>query len=291
MALEILALNPATKPARRKKATKAKGKGENMARKKRKGGSRRGRGRSRRSVSIARLRNPGPEDLALVNPRGGRMRRAARRGGQFLGASGIAGAAKSVFPMLLGAFACKVAQKKFGDKTEESGNWTWKDYMTGVLGTFVAGLGAKYVFRASPATSQKVLEGGLLILAFKLITNELVPKSETAKAWLGDDGDGMGADDEGSYSGFGVGDLYESEDGQTYVLGDDGYWRPWDSSHRALPAPAVAPAVFGEELQPPGRLGGFGEELQPPGRLGGFGEELSPPGRLGDPYAAAYGNW
>jgi hypothetical protein len=270
MALEILALNPATKHRRKKRGKKAKG-DQPMARKKRRGGARRGRGRSRRSASIARLHNPGFEDL-IGNPPS-RARRIARRGGQFLGSSGIAGAAKSMLPMLVGAIAAKIAQKKFGDKTEETGNWTWKDYLTGAAGTLVAGLGTKYLFKANPATSQKVLEGGFLILAFKLLTNELVPKSDTAKEWLGaeggDDGIVLGGDDEGSWAGMDVGDLYESQDGQTYVLGADGFWRPWDSSNRALP-PATAEG-FGETLSPPGRLGGFGETLSPPGRLGGIG--------------------
>jgi len=252
---------------------------------KRKGSARKGKRRSRKRVFHA-VRNPG-EELMLVNPPGG-FRRAARRvrhtGGKFLGATGIAGAAKSMIPMVLGALAAKLAQKRFGDKTSEdaSGGWTWKDYLVGAAGGLVASLGSRYLFKANPQTSQKVLEGAFTILLFKLITQEIVPMSSTAKDWLGAD-DMLGEGETWSGYGqetygqetygqetYGIGDLFESPEGVQYVLGADGQWRPIDSSNRLIGdvddfAAMVEPSAMGEALSPVSR---FGDSLLTPGRFG-----------------------
>ena len=292
--MEIMALNPAKRKGKRRKRD-ASGKfvkgGSSMS-KKRKGSSGKGKRRSRKRVYHV-VRNPGGEELMFINPPESRARRYARRAGTaargFLGSSGIAGAARSMIPMVLGALAAKVAQKRFGDKTSEdaAGGWTWKDYLVGAAGGLVASLGSRYLFKTNPQTSQKVLEGAFTILLFKLITQEIVPMSKTAKDWLGADdmlGEGEGTwgqetwsgADEGTWSGYGygVGDLAETPDGMQYILGADGQWRPIDSSNRLIGA---GEDVFGAMVEP----SAMGDAVVPPGR---FGEALSPPGPFGQDY-------
>lgn len=259
--------------------------------------SRRRRGRSgrssRRSTSraIVRVRrNPG-EELALFNPeltryRARRYARRAYQGGRG-GLAGIAGSVKNSIPMLVGALATKLVQRKWGDKTAESANWTWKDYLMGLVGGLAASLLAKHALRLSPHTSQRILEGSLLLVGYKIVTNELAPMSPTVSEWIGQDVEGSDAEmyirgldaipsDEGSWSGSEPyvvgqdvegedwegaepGDISEDEAGRPYVLGKDGNFRPVDDSHRAV-------------------IGGFGEVLQTPSRLG---EVVQAPTRLG----------
>jgi hypothetical protein len=279
--MEILALNPSPK-RRHKKRHKAAHKKEatTMARRRRRGSSKRGRGRSKR-FSIVRV-NPGEE--MIMNPES-RWRRARRHAGGIAEKTGISASLKKMLPMVAGAIACKLAQKKFGDGTEETGNWTLKDYLTGALGVVAVSWASKGLFKSNPKTAQHIMDGGMLILCYKLITNELVPMSDTAKQWLGQD-DGTGANDEGSWTqGFSVGDLYEDDSGVTYVLGQDGYWRPADNDHRVM---GGAGGVAGALVQPGPQLG---EDYPFPAGIGG---ELVQPGpQLGnDAYARAWGtNW
>ena len=153
----------------------------------------------------------------------------------------------------LGMFAAKWAAKRFGDlhATEtDPESWGWESYLKGALGAVAAGALAQNVKRGS---GQKVLEGGLNLMAYKMVQNELVPRSSWASGQLGE--------------GYAPGEVVENEAGEPYLLGDDGEWYPVDERHR-LPE---------QNLQ---------ADLEPPGRLG---DVLEPPGRLGDdPYARAF---
>ena len=264
--MKILALNPRPKARKttkkrttRKSATKKKPVRKNPAKKgsttmakkrkspkKRRGPAKRGPGRSRRR---AYTRNP--------------------TAGGILAGTSIPTAMRSMLPMTAGALLAKVSQKRFGDKTAEDGNWTWKDYVAGGLGALAASLGSRYLLRATAATQQKVLEGGLLILVFKLITQEIVPMSSTAMEWLGEDGETYRA-----------GDLYETEAGETYVLGAGGEWK-------YLPANTGAQFEQGgfvgenEPVSPPGRLGASPIVPRARRRVGG-NEPVMRPGYLGE---------
>jgi len=256
--MEILALNP-----RRKKRTGKKAKKPEVMNME--GVKRRKRSR-RRKVR----RNPAPRPASKWR---GRARRAVSHARGFLGGTGIGGALRSLFPLTIGAMAAKIAQRKFGDKTSEDGNWTWKDYMLAAVGTGVVGLGSRYLLKINPATSQKVIEGGLLLIAYKIITNELAPMNSTVKEWIGGPDEGvpigyMGAD-EGSWQGFSIGDLYEDAYGRTFMLAEDGSWQNVAEDDRMMGA--------GEEygsLVPPGAYGqdAYGQDaygdLVPPGRMG-----------------------
>lgn len=199
--------------------------------KKRRGPAKRGKGRSKRR---SYTRNPSAAGI--------------------LSGTGIPGAAKSMLPMISGAMLAKLAQKRFGDKTHESSNWTWKDYAAGGIGSLVASIAARHLLRASAATSQKVLEGGLLILAFKAITQEIVPMSAAATSWLGEDGEQYTA-----------GDLYQTDEGETYLLGENGEWTDittylpettgCNDEQTAIGDMVVEPGPLGDIVAPPGPLG------------------------------------
>jgi len=212
-------------------------------------------------------RNPAPRPAGKWRSR---ARRAVSHARGFLGGTGIGGALRSLFPLTIGAMAAKIAQRKFGDKTSEDGNWTWKDYMLAAVGTGVVGLGSRYLLKINPNTSQKIIEGGLLLIAYKIITNELAPMNSTVKEWIGGPDEGvpigyMGAD-EGSWQGFSIGDLYEDAYGRTFMLAEDGSWQNVAEDDRMMGAGAEE---FGATLVPPGAYGqdAYGD-LVPPGRMG-----------------------
>ncbi len=269
--MEILALNPS--PRRKKRKSKGHKKEVPAMAKKRRKKSTRGRGRK---FAIVRV-NPGLEDFAMANPES-RFRRVRRHATGLAAKSGLTASMHKLLPMVAGALAAKLAQKKFGDGTEETGNWTWKDYLTGALGVAAVSWASKGLFKGRPGTSQAIMDGGMLILAYKIITNEIVPMSETAQKWLGqDDGTGAQPDDEGSWAagGFSVGDLYEDDSGVTYVLGADGLWRTADNSHRQLPdgtglsGNLVRPsAQLGQDYEQP-QAGFAGNLVRPSPQLGG----------------------
>jgi len=236
------AKKPAAKKTAKKKAAKktAKKKGVNMAKKK--------------SATKRRARK---------NPSVKKTVRRARRAVGVLGP--IEGAAKSMLPMLAGALSAKVVQRKFGGGPSELENWEWKDYLMGGLGTIGAGLLAKSALRMTQAQQQKILEGGLLYLAMKAVTTELVPKSATAMAWLGEDG-----------NEYRPGDTYTSQTGETFVLGESGDWQ----SQTNVPARLVGATIedesevlLGEGVGP---VTALGEGVGPVTALGASGPMWQP---------------
>jgi len=179
-----------------------------------------------------------------------------------------------MLPMLAGVTSAKLLQKKFGDKTSEDGNWTWKDYLVAALGGVGASFASRALFKASPATAQKILEGSFLFIGAKILLEEVVPMSTTAQNWLGGEDEPYSITGTGEEPAYQIGDLFEGEDGETYVLGEDWRWRPADDGNRLLGEDEFSPDEDSEYA--PGRMGGLGEVYQP-GRLG----EVYQPGRLG----------
>ena len=248
----IMAVNPRKrkKKTRRTKAAIAKGT-QPMAKKRKKAVKRR-----------TYRRNPS------------RARRAIRRGARAAGSYGkslvlgvnMSQALRSTIPLLLGALACKFTAKKFTDGGAEGDNWTWKNYAFGVLGTLVAAFATQALFKAKQGTATKVMEGGLLLVAYKIFTNEIAAKNDTLSEWFS--GDESLPEMDGYYAGYGEelspedftpGDIWQGDD-TDYVMGEDGYWRPLDESHRAV-----------------GALGAFVEPATPGmGALGAYVETATP---------------
>jgi hypothetical protein len=144
----------------------------------------------------------------------------------------------NIAPIQLGMFAAKFAAKRFGESATETDpdSWNWASYAKGGLGAVVAGMIAQ---NFKSGWGQKVLEGGLNIMAYKIIQNELITKSEFATEWLGAD--------QPSY-----------EEG-VWEVGRDGGYFPVDERHRL-------PEMAGTGTLEP--VGPLGDQLEPVGRLG-----------------------
>jgi len=178
-----------------------------------------------------------------------RRRAIARRVGRHVGRTIMGMNVKSALgglpPTLIGMLAAKWACKRFPGETSVASetdpeSWTWASYLKGAAGAFIAGFIAQNL---RGGWGQKVFEGGLSLMAYKLVENELIPKSDWAMSQFGQDAAAVQYD----------------ANGTPYLLGQDGNYYPVDERHR-LPE-----AMMGDVLQTPGALG---DVLQIPGRLG-----------------------
>lgn len=208
-------------------------------------------------------RNPSPRRRTRARRA---VRRYASKAGGILKGMNIKSALTNSMPLVVGMFAAKFAAKRFGDMNATEADpetWGWSSYLKGAAGAVVAGFIGQSV---KPGSGQKILEGGLALMIYKLAQNKLIQPSETMSKWFG-------AEDEdedyvpSEYLGYGQEDEYTDETG-TYMLGQGGAWMPADERHR-LP-----------------EYSGMGDQLVTPGRLG---DDLTPPGRLGDAYSSAWG--
>jgi hypothetical protein len=273
---EILLINPGKgpgrKPAKKKPGTTQEKK--NMSQQKKKKTTKR---RATKSASTGKR--------SYSKKRSTGKRRKSRRRNP----SGIAGRAASLFSFsnLLSAGKMgggMLAAQFFAKKFAEGGgandvNWTWKNYAFGVLGTFVAGLGADMVKRGS---GQKFVQGGLAYLLVRAFVNELGPRSNFVETYFGQDGienqGGMILGTDGN--AYSPGDTYLGADGEVYLLGANGVWHPTSENYRD---PALL--GYGDDLAPVGPLG-FGQDLEPVGPLGA---SLAPVGPLGtDPWMQTF---
>ena len=176
-------------------------------------------------------------------------------------------------------------------------NWEFKNYLIGGASAFGAGMIAENIKRG---TGQKVLEGGLALLAYKVLVNEVAPQNEWMAEQFGEDefemmGEGddyeaiFGAGDEyeaifGEDDEYTEGDAYLGDDGETYILGGDGRWYPVSERHRQISADSDV-ELLGGQLETPGTLGG---QLVRPGALGEMAV-YPPEGRYAnDPFMRAY---
>lgn len=171
----------------------------------------------------------------------------------------VEGAARNMGMMMLGAMAAKAIQRRAGNGKSEAENWEWKDYAWASAGVLGASVLAKSVLKRSTADQQRILEGGMLMILFKAVTQELVPMSETATKWLGDD--------DNYYS---PGDEYVTQTGETYVLGSNGSWSEQSNIPRLVGAtiedePEV---LLGEGAGP---VTSLGEGVTPVTNLGDYG--------------------
>lgn len=128
-------------------------------------------------------------------------------------------------------------------------NWTWKNYTWGLGGAFVAGIGAEMIKRGS---GREFLKGGLSLLGYKLVTNELAEKSTFVKTWLGE----TDSVEELMYSDEDLAPAsYLGEDGEVYLLGQDGNYYPELVSPSSMGSDLVTPGALGDDLVYPGALG------------------------------------
>jgi hypothetical protein len=251
---EILVINPVKRNPKKKEKAMAKGRKRSKSRRRR-----HNEPNPRKTVRRRRRTNPSKSM---------RVRRAARSIGKTILGMNIKAALGNVPPAVLGMVAAKWASKRFsegGASETDPESWTWSSYLKGAIGALAGGFIAQSL-RAG--WGQKVLEGGLNLMVYKLVQNELVPRSEWAQAQFGEQ-------DSAAIQ-------YDSE-GRPYFLGSNGQWYPADERHRLPEA-----AMLGDELLPPGRLG---DELVVPGRLGDiwqdayFGQEGN---QSTDVYAKAF---
>jgi len=211
--------------------------------------------------------NPNPRRRRRVrrrraNPFSARTRSIAKRSysrarGAFAGLD-FKGAIKHAPYQLLGMFAAKWSAKRFGGDENAASetdpeSWNYASYLKGGIGAAVGAILANMV---RPGMGQKVLEGGVNLMLFKLVENELIPKSEWATTQFG-------ADEEQEEP------LIYDEQGTPYMLGENGYI-PVDERHRL---PEEVGYSYGDTLEPVGPLGAT---LEPVGPLGD------------DPWADAY---
>lgn len=216
--------------------------------------------KKRQSNPIRRRRSPARKTV----------RRAARR----MSAFNFHSALKNMVPIQIGMFSAKWAAKRFGEGASETDpeSWNWASYLKGAAGAAAAGMLANMV---KPGWGQKILEGGLNLMAYKAIQNELIAGNDWAVSQFGADEDDyvpteylLTGDDEDEYSPmFGAAE----DDEGLWGLSEDGEPIPVDDAHRL---PEVSYDGYGESaLVEPGRLG---STLEPVGPMGG------------DPFREAY---
>jgi hypothetical protein len=154
---------------------------------------------------------------------------------------------KDVPAYQLGMFATKWFAKRFGpDATEiDPDSWSWASYLKGGIGAVLAGYLAQMI---KPGWGNKVMSGGLNLMVYKMIQNELIAGNAWAEGQFG-------AQD--SYeSSYLPGDVESDPSGRAYLLGEDYQWHPLPEGN-----------MMGEVLEPVGPLGSA-ETLVPVGPLG-----------------------
>jgi hypothetical protein len=209
----------------------------------------------------------------------GRSRRAATRAKSIFTALKIQESVIDASKQVGGMMAAQFFAKRFADGGGANDvAWSWKNYLWATTGAFAAGIGAETIKKGS---GKEFLKGGLALIGYKLITNELAPKSPFIQEYFGADnsqGAFLGEDGE-TYE---PGDQYLGQDGEVYLLGANGEWSPINDAYRMGPMSGT--------LAPPGDLGAGGY-LVDPSDLGDDGY-LVDPSDLGedDPYQAAYGD-
>lgn len=165
------------------------------------------------------------------------------------------GALKNQIPILAGMFGAKFAAKKFGESASETepGTWNYMSYIKAGLGAVATAFVAQNI---KPGSGQKVLEGGLAYVAFKLVQNELIANSTWASEQFGAEQyypseylEGYGDDD-----GYEPGEIATNSAGEPYLLGEDYQWQ-------RLPEGMSGPSA----LKPVGRLGNVMQEVGPLG--------------------------
>jgi hypothetical protein len=149
--------------------------------------------------------------------------------------------------------AAKWAAKRFGEAATETdpASWNYASYLKGAAGAAVAGFLANMVKRG---TGQKVLEGGMSLMLYKLVQNELIAGNSFWSGQLGAAND--------RYPGV----IEENSEGEPFILGEDNQWYPLEGADDYR---MMEPELYGDALVEPGPLG---DALVAPGPLGASDE-------------------
>lgn len=255
---EILLVNP-TKKRRKKKTTRKRVARKSPVRRRRTTRStttrrRKAPVRRRRVYTMAtKKRRTTRRKAPRKNPRRRRstarrtIRRAARAVGQSFMGLNFKKALTNVAYHQIGMFAAKWLSKRWDDATEsDPTTWDWTTYAKGAAGAVGAAI---LMNQIKSGSGQKVLEGGLNFVFYKVIQNELVQPS----TWGAEQ---FGAEDPYIPTEY----LLTGDDDDPYGFDDDGEEFPVDDRHR-LPAVSMMDGV----LEPVGPLG---DVLEPVGPLG-----------------------
>jgi len=261
---EVYLINPTTRKKRKKSVKKSATTTKPRAKKRAKRATTKRRVVKKATMSIKRQttagvstmakkrkkrsykKNPSPPRRRSRPARSYKKRAISRVRSTFSGLN-FKGALKNIPYAQFGMFGAKFLAKKFGGGALEADpeSWTWKQYLQGGLGAAAAGFLAQMI---KPGSGQRVLEGGLNLIVYEMIQNELITGSEWATEQFGED------EGEEDYS-YQPGDVESDETGKTYLLGEDYAWRE-------LPEADVSGMG---RLEPVGPLG----RLEPVGPLGG----------------------
>jgi len=236
----------ARKPARRSRFTASAIGGRTMpTRRKRTTRKRRTPTRSIRKAVTARRRRSTPRR----NPT--RRAAAARRAGSalknVLNMKNVIEAAQGTGGML----ATQFFAKKFaaGGGANDS-DWTWKNYTWGAVGAVASGLGASLI---SNNAGKEFFKGGLSLLMYKLVVNEWAEKSDFISEYFGAGETVFMGSDGNAYS---PGDTYLGDDGEVYLMGQDGTWKnAYVGPETALGGTVAAPTNLGGTVAMPTSLG------------------------------------
>lgn len=266
---EILLLNPRQKKRRAKKTTRKRAARKTTPR-------RRTRTAAKRKPVARKVTKKGAYSMAKRKRRSPRKRRAPRRNpsparrarrsistssraSSLLSGLNFTSALKNVPVSAIGMFAAKWAAKKFGDAATETDPTTWNyaSYLKGAAGAAIAGFIANKLKRGS---GQKVLEGGMSLMLYKLVQNELIAPTGTS-FWSTQ----FGATNNNRVPGV----IEENSEGEPYILGDDLQWYPLEGADDYR----MEPELYGDTLVEPGPLG-LGDALIEPGPLGASTTEL-----------------
>lgn len=197
-----------------------------------------------------RRRRAAPKRRIRRNPSRARRyaRAASSRARGAIGGLHFKQALKNIPLNTMGMFAAKWAAKRWGDAATETdpSTWNYASYLKGALGAAGAGIIANML---KAGTGQRVLEGGMSLMLYKLVQNELIPKSTWATNQFG--------------AVRTPGTIEENAEGEPFILGEDMKWYPMEGADDYR----MMPEMYGDELTQPGPLG-FGDELTQPGPLG-----------------------
>jgi hypothetical protein len=176
-------------------------------------------------------------------------------------------ALKTVPLNTLGMLAAKWAAKRFGEAASETdpATWNYMSYLKGAAGAAAAGFLANMLKRG---TGQRVLEGGMALMLFKLFENEVVPGHEFLTNQFGAESERV------------PGVIEANSAGEPFILGEDNQWYPLEGADDDRMIPGYdSYSGYGDSMVTPGPLG-FGDSMVTPGPLG-FGAE-------GDIYANTF---
>ncbi|MDD3380007.1 MAG: hypothetical protein PHD68_02165 [Rugosibacter sp.] len=159
---------------------------------------------------------------------------------------------KDIIPMEIGILAARFAKKRLGPAADDYDPTTWNVWsdVKGAAGAVAGGLIANAI---KPGTGQKVMLGGLLYIADRIVRNNIINQSPWAIAQFG-------ADEEQGGEG-----MYVDESGDPYASTAQGMM-PLTEEHRALPTGSAY--GYGDSLVTPSALGGRLEPIGPMGYLG-----------------------